>query len=150
VTGPRESPEQLALMLPGGLNMRLRLEPLVHASSWGSLLRAYEWWALEGDPLHRELCKELMLELPARLAGTPPPPPAEPYQVLRKLPVQQVDLLDGMTDNKPIGQPAGARQMRDFWALILPAALDLEFTGVPSPHRRNLRELERAAGFTID
>lgn len=149
VTGPRESPEQLTLTLPGGLNMTLRLDPLLNASSWGSLLRVYEWRALDGDLRHRELCKELLLELPDRLADTPPPP-AELYQVLRKLSAQQVTLLDEMTDNQQTGQLAGAAQMREFWAVILPAALDLEFTGMPSPHRRNLRQLELAVGFTID
>jgi Tubulin like/Caspase domain len=150
VTGPKESPEQLVLTLPGGSDMTLRLAPLVYASSWGSLLREYERLALDGDLLHQELCKELMLEVPARLAGTPPPP-AELYQVLRKLAVQQVPLSDEMMmGNQSAGQVAAAAQMRDFWTVILPAALDLEFTGVPLPHRRNLRELERAVGFTID
>ena len=44
--------------------MTLPLTPLGQASSWGSLLRAYELWALDDDDLHRRFCGQLMRELP--------------------------------------------------------------------------------------
>ena len=49
--------------------MTLPLTALGKASSWGSLLRAYELWALDDDDIHRKFCAQLMREIPAGLGG---------------------------------------------------------------------------------
>jgi hypothetical protein len=53
IVGPEASPERLNLTLGGGVTMTLPLTALGKASSWGSLLRAYELWALDDDDIHR-------------------------------------------------------------------------------------------------
>jgi hypothetical protein len=40
--------------------MTLPLTPLSTASSWGSLLRSYELWALDDDDMHRAFCAKLL------------------------------------------------------------------------------------------
>ncbi len=144
--GPPESPERINVTIEGDVTMTLPLEPLLQASSWGSLLRAYEVWALDDDHLHREFCAELMEELPDGLTGTPAQP-AELYQVLRKITEQQVTLLDAMLKKQAADLRSRTAQMRSFWAVTLPAALDQEFVRVDSPTARNLRDLEQTVGF---
>ena len=65
IEGRKASPDRLNVELGGGVTMTLPLTPLGQASSWGSLLRAYELWALDDDDLHRRFCGQLMQELPA-------------------------------------------------------------------------------------
>ena len=144
IQGPEASPERLNVELGGGVTMTLPLTPLGQASSWGSLLRAYELWALDDDDLHRRFCGQLMRELPAGLDGRPPLP-SELYLVLRDLAEGQIELLDDMMKKQAAGQRSRYAQMRGFWAVTLPAALDQEFTGLESPVAPNLRELERVA-----
>ena len=144
IGGPEASPERLNVELGGGVTMTLPLTPLGLASSWGSLLRSYELWALDDDDLHRRFCGQLMRELPAGLGGRPPLP-NDLYVVLRDLAEGQVELLDDMMKKQAAGQRSRAAQMRSFWAVTLPAALDLEFTGLESPVAGTLRELERVA-----
>ncbi len=71
IIGPEASPERINVTLGGGVTMTLPLTPLGTASSWGSLLRAYELWALDDDDIHRQFCAQLMRELPAGLSGRP-------------------------------------------------------------------------------
>jgi hypothetical protein len=124
--------------------MTLPLTPLGQASSWGSLLRAYELWALDDDDLHRRFCGQLMRELPKGIDGRPPPP-GELYTVIRELAPGQVDLLDDMMKKQAVGQQSRYAQMRSFWAATLPAALDQPFAQLEAPVAPNLRELERVA-----
>ena len=144
ILGPEASPERLNVELGGGVTMTLPLTPLGPASSWGSLLRSYELWALDDDDLHRRFCGQLMKELPEGLGGRPPLPD-ELYVVLRNLAEGQVELLDDMMKKQVAGQRSRHAQMRSFWAVTLPAALDQEFSGLESPVAPNLRELERVA-----
>ena len=144
IQGPKASPDRLNVELGGGVTMTLPLRPLGQASSWGSLLRAYELWALDDDDLHRRFCGQLMRELPAGLDGRPSPP-SELYLVLRDCAEGQIDLLDDMMKRQAVGQRSRYAQMRGFWATTLPAALDHEFTGLESPVAPNLRGLERVA-----
>ena len=57
------------MRLDGGVTMTLPLQPHLKASSWGSLLREYELWALDDDDIHRQFCAELLRELPAGVRG---------------------------------------------------------------------------------
>jgi Tubulin like len=144
IRGPEASPERLNVELGGGVTMTLPLTPLGQASSWGSLLRAYELWALDDDDLHRRFCGQLMRELPAGLDGRPPLPSAL-YVVVRDLAEGQVELLDDVIKKQAEGQRSRYSQMCGFWGTTLPAALDQRFGGLESPVAPNLRELERVA-----
>jgi hypothetical protein len=141
--GPQESPDRVDIEMGGGVAMSLPLTPFGRASSWGSLLRAYELWALDDDDLHRLFCGQLMRELPAGLDGRPGPPSLL-YLVLRDLVEGQIELLDDMMSKQAADQRSRAAQMRGFWADTLPAALYQYFAGIDSPVASNLRDLERS------
>jgi hypothetical protein len=139
IAGPTASPERLHVTF-GNSTMTLSLTGFGQASSWASLLRAYELWALEHDGSHRLFCRQLLRELPRGVDGRPAAPSAL-YSDVRQLADTQIPILDQMTRDQ---QPRAA-QMRSFWDTTLPDALDLEFTGVEAPAARNLRELEEQA-----
>ncbi len=140
--GPVASPERIHVQL-GGVTMTLPLTPLEQASSWGSLLRAYELWTLNDDDIHRRFCRQLMRELPAGLDSRADPP-AELYLVVRDLAEGQIERLDDLLKQLPVASRSRAAQLRGFWAGTVPAALDREFTGLESPTRSSLRQLEIA------
>jgi hypothetical protein len=144
IVGSKDSPDRINVKLEGGVTMTLPLVPLARASSWGSLLRAYELWALDDDVIKREFCGELMRELPKGL-GSRPPRPDKLYLVLRDLADGQVEILDEMLADEETIQQSRAAQMRSFWVSTFPAALDQAFTGIEAPVARNLRRLEQVA-----
>jgi hypothetical protein len=144
IIGPKASPERINIQLGGGVIMTLPLTPLNTASSWGSLIRAYELWALDDDDMHRAFCAKLMQEVPAGLRGRPERPD-ELYLVVRDLAEGQVELLDDMMKKQAANQQSRAVQMRSFWADTLPAALDQEFVHVDAPAAATLRELVSSA-----
>jgi Tubulin like len=141
--GNLESPARIRVELAGGVTMILQLTPLEQASSWGSLLRAYELWTFDDLDLHREFCSELMRELPTGLDGRYAHPDSL-YLTVRDLAEREISRLDAMMKDLPAGNRGRAAQLRGFWAETLPAALDREFTGMESPPRPNLRQLELA------
>jgi hypothetical protein len=144
IKGTETSPERVNVQLGGGVTLSLQLSPLGQASSWGSLLRIYELWALNDDDIHRRFCAQLMRELPNGLASRPDPPD-ELYLAVRDLAEGQIECLEDMMKQQAVSQRSRAAQMRDFWAKTLPAALDQEFSGLESPVAVNLRRLEIAA-----
>jgi hypothetical protein len=149
VDGDPASPSAITVEMSGGVTMRLPLQPLDRASSWGSLLRAYELWALGGDEqIRRDICAQLMLVVPTGV-NTKPVRPYEHYWTLRAVGDKQVAVIDRMLADLHSGAQARARQLRSFWAETLPAALDREFTEVQAI-RRNLRELEGAVDRAVD
>jgi hypothetical protein len=141
IVGPQTSPERINVRLGGGVTMTLPLTPLNTASSWGSLLRAYELWALDDNDMHREFCARLMQEVPMGLRGRPDRPD-ELYLAVLNLAAGQVNLLDDMIKKQPANQHSRATQMRGFWAVTLPAALDQDFVHIDSPAANSLRELQ--------
>jgi hypothetical protein len=144
VEGDPVSPAAVTVRLGGGVTMTLPLTPLEEASSWGSLLRAYELWTLtDNEDIRRQFCAQLMTELPADI-DTRPAPPHKLYLLLRDLADGQIARIDGMITDLPSGSRSRAEQVRGFWGGTLPAALDLEFVGVHDPVRANLRALEAA------
>lgn len=146
--GDPASPIGIAVTLNGGVTMSLQLAPLERASSWASLLRAYELWTFaDNADIRREFCKQLMMEAPDGV-GLAPKAPSELYLTLCDLADGQIALLDRMMPDLHSTSLARARQLRGFWAKTLPAALNLEFT-VPAV-RANLRALEIATRATPD
>ncbi len=99
VMGPKESPERLNVRLEGGVTMTLPLVPYLQASSWGSLLREYELWALDDDDIHRRFCAELLKELPAGVRGAMRPPHPL-YSAVAKLAEPQIKVLDKMLEGQ--------------------------------------------------
>jgi hypothetical protein len=144
IAGSQTSPERINVTLGGGVTMTLPLTPLGRASSWGSLLRAYELWALDDSDIHRQFCAQLMRELPVGLSGRPNLPDRL-YQVVRDLAEGQIEVLDDMLKEQAVSQQSRAAQMRAFWAVTLPQALDQQFEQVESPVAMSLRALERVA-----
>jgi hypothetical protein len=143
IVGPKASPGRINVKLGGGVTMTLPLAPLNKASSWGSLLRSYELWALDDDDMHRAFCAKLMEEVPTGLRDRPGMP-HDPYLVVRDLAEGQIELLDDMIKQQATSHQSRAIQMRSFWADTLPAALDQEFVHVDSPAADSLRTLEGA------
>jgi hypothetical protein len=144
VEGPQTSPTRLNIELGGNVTMTLPLAPLGQASSWGSLIRAYELWALDDDDLHRRFCGQLMRELPEGLDARPVPPDKLYLQVTDLAP-GQIELLDEMLKTQAVGQRSRHTQMRGFWADTLREALALEFERVESPVAPNLTDLGHVA-----
>ncbi len=142
--GSDTSPERLNITLGGGVTMTLPLEPLRDASSWGSMLRAYELWALDGGEVHREFCAVLLTELPDGVTSRPKPP-GPLYTQVKNLAAAQIKILDEMIKEDEEGHRSRDTQMRRFWAETLPAALNEEFTGVNGRVAKNLLSLERYA-----
>ena len=141
-----ESPDRIDVTLEGDVTMTLPLTPLRDASSWGSLLPAYELWALDDNPLHRAFCEQLMQIVPDGIKNKPVPP-ANLYRKFREITGREITELKKLLDRQSGEQQSRTRQMLSFWETTLPAALDRNFTGVSAPVERNLRELERAAGM---
>jgi hypothetical protein len=145
IQGSPPSPDRLNVTL-SGVTMTLRLTPVGQASSWGSLLRAYELWALDhgGDDLYSRFCGRLMQEVPKGIEGTPSPPD-ELYTVILDLALGQVELLDDLMKKQEAGDRSRSAQMRGFWVGTLPAALDQRFTELQAPVAWNLRDLKVVA-----
>jgi Tubulin like len=143
IEGPAASPDVVGIELSGAVSMQLRLTPLEHASSWGSLLRAYELWAFDDDDIHRRFCAQLMRELPRGLEGRIVPPD-DLYLVVQDLVKGEIEQLDEMLAYLPPGSRTRAAQLRGFWADTMPAALDWRFSGLEAPTRQTLRDLELA------
>ncbi len=141
VVGPAESPTRVNVELDGGVTMTLPLTALPRASSWGSLLRAYELWALDDNDIHHRFCGQLMRELPNGLDSTPQRP-SELYVTFRGIAADQIETLDDLMKKQADDQRSRAGQMRGFWADTLPAALALKFTGMDAPVAKTLGELE--------
>ncbi|GAA3231069.1 hypothetical protein GCM10010468_61980 [Actinocorallia longicatena] len=139
VEGSQTSPAGVTITL-NEVSMTLDLTPLEEASSWGSLLNAYELWTFsDNDDARREFCTHLMQITPHRLEQGANPP-SKLYQVVRELAKEQVGHIDWMLDELNATSRARARQMRSFWAETFPSALDYHFE-VPAT-RDNLRGLE--------
>lgn len=142
VNGAPESPKSITVKV-GDERVVLPLDPLDRASSWGTVLQAYERWAIAGDDPTQQAVAERLLRAEPADVSTRPRPPHEHYVKFRAISDKQVDEIDRMLDGLTSGARARALQLRRFWSQTLPDALDMEFLN-PQAIRRNLRELERA------
>jgi Tubulin like len=144
--GPSESPSRI-IVRPGSGDSASMVLPLTEydaTSSWASLLRAYEEWTITDDEsIRRDVCARLMASRPDNVDRTPRQP-AELYWVLRKIADDQLSVTAALFASLPPNSRSYAAALHDFWARLLPAALDLPFRGVGSPVRATLRELEGA------
>ncbi|MGW9209605.1 tubulin-like doman-containing protein [Embleya sp. NPDC055664] len=141
--GDRSSPEVVDIRLPHGSTvMKLPLRPFDRASSWGSLLRAYEEWTLTDDAsVRREFAKQLMLTYPEGL-GSRVREPAPLYRhFVHEVAPRQVRTLQELRDRLPERSRGWAEELLRLWEVTLPAALDLSFSH-QGANRDSLRELE--------
>ncbi|MFI0421564.1 tubulin-like doman-containing protein [Spongiactinospora sp. 9N601] len=138
--GEPESPSRIRITVDGG-SMTLPLTGYARASSWASMLRAYEQWVIGGDEEFRALLSErIMNSTPNGLAATPTRP--DPlYTLVSGMAADQLGLLEIMMPKLPSGARSRAEQLTAFWAHTLPAALDLPFERVSDAVAYNLREL---------
>jgi len=135
------SPAELSIKLAGNVVMPLPLKSFGQASSWASLLQAYELWALDDSTTHRLFCEALMREVPSGL-DTTPDPPHHLYETIRDMAPGQIEILDDMARNQDDERRARTDVLRAFWAETLESALDLPFDGPAAAVAGNLRELE--------
>jgi hypothetical protein len=143
------SPAELSIKLAGDVVMPLPLKSFGQASSWASLLQAYELWALDDSRTHRLFCEALMKETPDGLDATPKQP-HRLYDTIRNMAPGQIEVLDEMAraedDQRPEhrndARAAHIAVLRSFWAETLESALDLPFDGPAVAVAGNLRALE--------
>jgi hypothetical protein len=139
------SPERVTFRLPApdAAVMTLHLTPYERASSWGSIIRAYEEWVLKDDQRTRlDVCEGLMDCLPAGI-DKKPQRPHELYDVVVGMIKKQEDLLEDMMTRLPEAGRGWAGLLLEFWQTTLPGALRREFDRVQNPVRANLLELEK-------
>jgi hypothetical protein len=142
VAGDPKSPGEIAVVLGGGMRMTLPLVPLERASSWASVLRAYELWTLDDDTGFRgDFCAQLMQEVPIGIT-TRPAAPHENYLFLRDVADRELAVLDQLAAAIPETCRGRVHNAQLFWARTFPAALDQPFTGTDFPVRSCLRELD--------
>jgi hypothetical protein len=126
------------------ISMTLELNRFESASSWGSLLRSYEEWTIaDDDVIRQDFSVQLMMSRPFGLE-TSPRAPSPLYRVFRAMAEDELKILDGISVRIPRGNRS-LEMRREFWAEILPAALDMTFEAVSNPVRSSLGELEEAA-----
>jgi hypothetical protein len=155
-TGDPRSPDSIEVSLPGDrpLSMKLYLEPYGRASSWASLLRAYEEWTFEdGDQIRQDFCRKLMSTLPHSFRD-PFKEPSELYKwFIDVLGPAQVEVLQALMQNESTATRGWVRQLRDFWALTVPAANKQQFHGHMSSESSSLEALREdhndSDGFDI-
>lgn len=141
VEGETSSPARIRIDIEGG-SMTLPLTGYGKASSWPSMLRAYEQWVLSGDEEFRSLISaQLMDATPNGLAGTLSLPHPLYHEVTR-MAADQLGLLEIMAPKLPSGARNRADQLIAFWAHTLPSALDLPFERVAEAVAYNLRDLD--------
>ncbi|MFC4591238.1 tubulin-like doman-containing protein [Sphaerisporangium corydalis] len=138
VLGDPSSPSQAKVTL-SEVFMTLDLKALEDASSWGSLLQAYELWTLaDNDQAERVFCTKLMEAVPHRLEEGGGPP-SKLFELVVGMAQAQVATIDDMLPHISQGSRARATMLRRFWHETLPAAMEVKFQG--SVPRENLRLL---------
>ncbi|MCF6470264.1 hypothetical protein FAF44_17935 [Nonomuraea sp. MG754425] len=145
VEGEPAAPSRIRIDVEGG-SMTLPLTGYGKASSWPSVLRAYEQWVISGDEEFRSLVSDqLMNALPRGLAGTLSRP--DPlFELVVGMAADQLGLLEIMMPKLPSGARNRADQLVAFWDRTLPAALDMPFERVAEAVAYNLRDLDALAG----
>ncbi len=144
--GPPESPRRIRIRTSpheGAFAMSLRLEPFGKASSWGSIIRAYEEYTLaDDDSIRQEACGVLMSTLPVGLSDGQGSP-SDLYRVLRRVGEEQPEILEKMLPDLPPGGRVRAERLLAFWTMTVQGALDKSFEGTHDAIRDNLRGLEQ-------
>jgi len=142
VIGQRESPRGIVVSLHGErpVEMELRLDPFGRASSWVSLLRAYEEWTFaDGDQIRLDFCKTLMQTLPQGIRNRPRKPSGLYTWFVDDLRRDQEKLLRAMLSAMAPSARSWVRELLVFWAKTVPAALNMPFHNVAHGSLGDLR-----------
>jgi hypothetical protein len=145
--GDRASPQGAIVSLPGErpLTMELWLDPYGRASSWASIIRAYEEWTFaDGDQIRQDFCKQLMNTTPAGLRDGRLHASDLYRWFVDELAPSQVKLLASMMQGEPTSSRGWVRQLYDFWAITIPAATRVPFQVTQTSYASNLQELHEA------
>lgn len=144
VIGKKESPRGVVVRLPGDrpLSMQLWLDPFGRASSWASLLRAYEEWTFaDGEQIRQDFCRKLMTTVPIGLRNRRQRP-SELYRwFVDELRPTQEKLLTTMLQAETTSDRGWVRQLYDFWSGTVPAATRVPFQNFRSALSGSLEEL---------
>lgn len=144
VSGDQKSPEGIVVSLPGDrpLSMELWLDPYGRASSWASLLRAYEEWTFaDGDQIRHDFCRNLMTTVPESLRDQNKQPSNLYKWFIDVLQPSQVELLQAMMNGETTRNRGWVRQLYDFWSITVPGAVKLRFQDFQSTDSSSLEEL---------
>ncbi|WTW96447.1 tubulin-like doman-containing protein [Streptomycetaceae bacterium NBC_01309] len=148
--GDPQSPELVRITLPHAPTaMSLPLRPFGRASSWGSLLSAYERWMLNDDSAaRRDFARQLMRSTPEGLGGRVRPPHELYRLVVHNVAPAQRKLLADALDRLTGQSRSWAEELLELWSTTLDAALDRPFEQQNLTHD-SLRHLDedRYGGF---
>ncbi len=140
--GPPESPESIAISVRPGADemMNLKLRRLGNASSWASVIRAYEAWTIDDDGTYRaQFCEELMKSRPLGVDGNQTEP-SELYQLVTGM---AEDQLKALNERRPSGANSMWTMFTEFWSDLVPEAMDQPLVGMDHHVLANsLRDLE--------
>lgn len=145
VGADRTSPDEVRFTLGGGVTMPLKLSPFGEASSWSSLLHAYERWVFNGeDGITNQFSRQLMAEIPHDIDNAPAPPD-ELFLTFQRIVDggEEAERLTQMAREMSGPSRSRALQLREFWTRTVPAALELEFQEAAAPRYRDLRSLSK-------
>jgi hypothetical protein len=142
LTGSRESPQSINVRLPGDrpVSMELKLVPYGRASSWASLLSAYEEWTLaDSDQIRQDFCKRLMSTAPEDIQHDPHPSDLYKWFVDELRP-GQVEVIQA-AQRRSTGPTKGwLEELLDFWTHTVVSAIKMPFPDLQNPLYSNLDE----------
>jgi hypothetical protein len=151
LAGPRDSPEKISVRLPGDrpVSMELELRPYGNASSWASLLRAYEEWTLaDGDQIRQDFCRRLMSTRPEGIERALRPA-SDLYQwFVGELRPAQAESLRVAAHAAPDGTRAWLEELQQFWAGTVTGAMLMPFPGLQDSLWGNLDKLPEEGNIT--
>jgi len=146
VAGDLDSPTAIQVTTrrgaPASTGMVLELQPFGAASSWGSLLRAYEEWTLtDSNVIRLNFCEKLMETAPNGLATTVEDPDPLYAHVVEKVVEREIRVLTDMMERLPAGTQPYCKQLLGFWRDTFTAARRRTFLG-NAPSGNTFEELE--------
>ncbi|MEV0566320.1 tubulin-like doman-containing protein [Dactylosporangium sp. NPDC050588] len=146
VSGDRDSPAGIQVVTrrgaPASTGMVLDLQPFGAASSWGSLLRAYEEWTLtDSNVIRLNFCEKLMETAPNGLATIIEDPDPLYVHVVDVVVEREIKILTDMLERLPAGTQPYCKQLLGFWRDTFSAARRRTFLGT-APSGNTFEELE--------
>jgi hypothetical protein len=144
--GDPHSPDYIEITLTGDNHsrngMKLKLTPFGQASSWTSLLNAYEEWTIaDAQKIRQDFCRLLMNLAPDGIQRRPRRP-SKLFQIFidEIRPAQQA-LLATRARTERATTRRWVTELENFWSQTIPDALRLPFPNVQITSWTNLQEL---------
>ncbi|GAA4259447.1 tubulin-like doman-containing protein [Dactylosporangium darangshiense] len=145
--GDKDSPDAILVTTHKGAStsgaMRLELSSFGEASSWGSILRAYEEWTLtDSSEIRLNFCEKLMDCVPEGLSTKISDPDPLYTNLVEVVAEREIKVLTEMLDVTPEGTRHHCEQLLAFWKDTFAAARRATFLG-QAPSGNTLEALER-------